>query len=85
MPARGQRELRELIRYRSALVRERAAEVNRVQKVLEGANLKLAAVASDVDGVSGRQILAASLRTWGDSRASRWTYIHVDPARPHQS
>jgi transposase len=59
VPERGQRELRELIRYRSALVRERAAEVNRVQKVLEGANIKLASVASDVDGVSGRQILAA--------------------------
>jgi transposase len=59
VPARGQRELRELIRYRSALVRERAAEVNRVEKVLEGANIKLASVASDIDGVSGRQILAA--------------------------
>jgi transposase len=59
VPERFQRELRELIRYRTALVRERAAEVNRVQKVLEGANIKLASVASDVDGVSGRQILAA--------------------------
>src|SRR5437762_11425416 len=59
VPERCQRELRELIRYRTALVRERAAEVNRVQKVLEGANIKLASVASDVDGVSGRQILAA--------------------------
>jgi transposase len=59
VPERFQRELRELIRYRTALVRERAAAVNRVQKVLEGANIKLASVASDVDGVSGRQILAA--------------------------
>jgi transposase len=59
VPERGQRELRELIRYRTALVRERAAEVNRVQKVLEGANIKLASVASDIGGVSGRQILAA--------------------------
>ena len=59
VPERFQRELRELIRYRTALVRERAAEVNRIQKVLEGANVKLASVASDVDGVSGRQILAA--------------------------
>lgn len=59
VPERCQRELRELIRYRSSLVRERAAEVNRVQKVLEGANIKLASVASDIGGVSGRQILAA--------------------------
>jgi transposase len=59
VPERSQRELRELIRYRTALVRERAAEVNRIQKVLEGANIKLASVASDIGGVSGRAILAA--------------------------
>jgi transposase len=59
VPERFQRELRELIRYRTALVRERAAEVNRIQKVLEGANLKLSNVASDIGGVSGRAILAA--------------------------
>ena len=52
---RPQRELRELTRYRTALVRERAAEVNRLQKTLEGANIKLAAVATDVLGVSGRR------------------------------
>src|SRR6184192_3197964 len=54
IPDRPQRELRELTRYRTALVRERSAEVSRVQKVLEGAHIKLAAVASDVSGVSGR-------------------------------
>jgi transposase len=59
VPERAQRELRELVRYRTALVRERAAELNRVQKTLEGANIKLASVASDVGGVSGRRILAA--------------------------
>ncbi len=53
------RALRELTRYRKTLVRERADEVNRVQKTLEGANVKLAAVATDVLGVSGRQMLAA--------------------------
>lgn len=59
VPARPERELRELTRYRTSLVRERAAEVNRIQKVLEGANIKLASVASDVMGVSGRAMLAA--------------------------
>ena len=49
-----QRELRELTRYRTTLVRERSAEVNRVQQTLEGANVKLGAVASDVLGKSGR-------------------------------
>ena len=59
VPDREQRELREPSRYRTALVEERAAHVNRLQKVLEGANVKLAAVASDVTGVSARRMLAA--------------------------
>jgi transposase len=57
VPDRPQRELRELTRYRTGLVQERAREVNRLQKTLEGANIKLASVASDVLGVSGRQML----------------------------
>src|SRR5918995_7308692 len=59
VPERPQRELRELTRYRTALVRERTAEVNRVQKALEGANVKLAAVTTDIMGKSGRAMLAA--------------------------
>jgi transposase len=59
VPDRPQRELRELTRYRATLVRERTAEVNRLQKTLEGANIKLAAVATDIMGLSGRQMLAA--------------------------
>jgi len=57
VPDRPQRELRELTRYRTALVRERTREVNRVQKTLEGANVKLGDVASNVLGVSGRAML----------------------------
>lgn len=57
VPDRGQRELRELTRYRSALVRERSAEINRLQKTLEGANIKLGAVVSDITGVSAREML----------------------------
>jgi transposase len=59
VPDRPARELRELTRYRSSLVRERAAEVNRLQKTLEGANLKLGSVVSDVTGVSARKMLEA--------------------------
>jgi transposase len=59
IPNRKQRELRELTRYRTALIRERASEVNRLQKTLEGANIKLAAVLTDVTGVSGQAILDA--------------------------
>lgn len=59
IPAASQRELRELTRYRKALLRERAAEVNRLQKVLEGANLKLAAVVTDITGASAQAMLRA--------------------------
>jgi transposase len=58
VPDRALRELRELTRYRSSLVHMRSAEVNRLQKTLEGANLKLASVVSDVMGVSARAMLA---------------------------
>jgi transposase len=59
IPPKGQRELRELTRYRTSFIRERANLINRVQKVLESANIKLASVATDVMGVSGRAMLAA--------------------------
>ena len=57
IPDRGQRELRELVRYRRTLINERADVVRRIQKVVEGANIKLGDVASDVMGVSGRAML----------------------------
>jgi transposase len=59
IPPAAIRELRELLRYRKTLVGERSQEVNRLQKVLESANIKLAGVASDILGVSGRQMLEA--------------------------
>jgi len=57
VPPKPQRALRDLTRYRTTLIQERARVVNRVQKVLEGANIKLAAVASDILGVSARAML----------------------------
>ena len=62
IPDRAQRELRELTRYRKSLIEERAREANRIQKVLEGANIKLGSVISDVLGVSGTRILHALAR-----------------------
>jgi transposase len=61
VPDRAQRELRDLTRIRTTLIDERTAVVNRIQKVLEDANIKLAGVASNIMGVSGRDILAALL------------------------
>ena len=59
------RELRDLTRQRTQLVRERAAVANRIQKVLEDANIKLASVATDVLGVSGRAMIAALIARRG--------------------
>src|SRR6185437_7615492 len=53
------RDLRALTRYRTTLVRQRADECNRIQKLLETCNIKLASVATDVLGVSGVRILRA--------------------------
>jgi transposase len=69
IPPQPIRELRELTRYRKTLVQERAQEINRLQKVLEGANIKLAAVATDVLGKSGRLMLDALVGGAQDAEA----------------
>src|SRR5258708_14892887 len=69
MPPAPQRDLRDLTRYRIHLVDERARLTNRLQAVLEDANIKLAAVVTDVRGLSAREILAALLSGETDSRA----------------
>jgi transposase len=61
IPERPQRELRDLVRYRLGLVEERSRVANRIQKVLEDANLKLSAVATDIQGKSAQAMLAALL------------------------
>lgn len=61
IPPVEQRALRELVRYRSTIVSERARTVQRLQKVLEEANIKLGSVASDITGVSARAMLEGLL------------------------
>ena len=69
VPPREQRNLRDLTRQRSKLVQERTREVNRLHKVLEDANIKLTAVATDVMGVSGRAMLNALIAGQADPDA----------------
>lgn len=57
IPDKDQRELRELIRYRKSLVGERNRELNRLQKMLEGANIKISGTITDINGKSARSIL----------------------------
>lgn len=59
IPPRWQRELRDLTRQRAQVIGEHSRISNRIQKVLEDANIKLGSVASDVVGVSGRHMLQA--------------------------
>jgi transposase len=61
IPPREQRDLRDLVRQRQTLVEERNRITNRLQKVLEDANLKLSSVASDLQGVTAQAILHALL------------------------
>jgi hypothetical protein len=59
IPPKGQRDVRDLPRYRTQRVQERGREVHRVQGVLERANIQLASVIADIMGVSGRARLEA--------------------------
>ena len=57
IPDKDQRELRELVRYRKSLVGELNRELNRLQKMLEGANIKISGTITNINGKSARNIL----------------------------
>lgn len=69
VPDRTQRELRDLTRQRTRLVQQRVTVTNRIHKVLEDANIKLASVASDALGASGRDMIEAIIGGQQDSEA----------------
>ncbi len=61
IPDKARRELRELVGYRKSLLKEQTAELNRLQKVLEGANIKLSGTVREINGKSGRNFLETLL------------------------
>lgn len=61
IPTREQREIREIVRYRKSLVQERSREVNRLEKILEGANIKLSSFVSDLTGKSSRRLIEKTI------------------------
>jgi len=69
IPSKPTRDLRDLVRYRKTLVQERAREVNRLQKVLETATIKLSSVVSNVMGKSGQRMLAAMIEGGSSAEA----------------
>ena len=66
VPPPAIRELRDLTRYRRSLIQERSRGVNRIHKVLEDAGVKLATVATDIMGVSGRDMMGALIEGQAD-------------------
>jgi transposase len=83
IPSAPQRELRDLTRYRVRLSEERAREVNRVQKTLEGMNLKLGDVVSDIMGKASRMILRALVD--GESDPARLAALATGRVRAGQA
>jgi transposase len=69
VPPKGQRELRELTRFRTTFIKEKATLINRLQKALESANIKLASVVTNIEGVSGRAMLEAIIEGTADPEA----------------
>src|SRR3989440_3304988 len=69
IPPKPIRDLRDLLRSRKTLVQQRAQAINRVQKVLETANIKLSSVATDVLGKSGRDMIEALIAGVSDAEA----------------
>jgi transposase len=69
VPPKAQRDLRDLTRQRTKLVEEHSRVLNRVQKVLETANIKLSSVASEISGVSARAMLQALIAGQTDPAA----------------
>jgi transposase len=61
IPDKARRELRELVGYRKSLIKEQAAELNRLQKILEGGNIKLSGTVREINGKSGHSFLEALL------------------------
>ena len=84
IPSRELRELRELTRHRKSLIQLRCTQANRIQKVLEGANIKLASVISNVLGVSGRAMLAALVEGQA-SPAEMADLAHPQLRVPHET
>lgn len=79
IPSKDQRELRELVRYRKSLVENRTRELFRLQKMLEGANIKLSGTVSNINGMSTRTLLDFIL-SGGTLTAEKYDELFMLPA-----
>jgi transposase len=83
VPPEPIRQLRDLTRARTAITRERSREVQRLEKLLEDAGIKLSVVASDIFGVSGRAMMAALIA--GDATPRCWRSWHGAACAPRSA
>ena len=77
IPDKEQRELRDVVRYRKSLTEERAREMNRLEKILEGANIKLSSFVSSLTGVSSRKLINQAMTDEGVTAENIAPLLHV--------
>ena len=77
IPDKEQRELRDVVRYRKSLTEERSREMNRLEKTLEGSNIKLSSFVSSLTGVSSRKLLNQAMTEEGVTGENIASLLHV--------
>jgi len=77
IPDKEQRELRDVVRYRKSLTDERSREINRLGKILEGANIKLSSFVSNLNGVSSKKLLNQAMTDEGVTEENIASLLHV--------
>jgi len=77
IPDKEQRELRDVVRYRKSLTEERSREINRLEKMLEGANIKLSSFVSSLTGVSSRKLLDKAMTDEGVTEENITSLLHM--------
>ena len=77
IPDKEHRELRDVVRYRKSLTEERSREINRLEKILEGANIKLSSYLSNLNGVSSKKLLAQAMTDEGVTDDNIASLLHI--------
>ena len=77
IPDKDQRELRDVVRYRKSLTEERSRELNRLEKTLEGANIKLSSIVSSLNGVSSKKLINQAMTDEGVTEENIFSLLHV--------
>jgi len=77
IPDKEQRELRDVVRYRKSLTEERSREINRLDKMLESANIKLSSFVSSLNGVSSKKLISQAMTNEGVTEENIVSLLHI--------